>query len=93
MQPTNNQAEADALKLIQELEVVKDELFRQNEELKMALANAETATALYDFAPSGYFTLDSEGNISELNLSGALMLGKQRSQLFNANFKFFISRV
>jgi len=91
MQPTNNQAEADALKLIQELEVVKDELFRQNEELKMALANAETATALYDFAPSGYFTLDSEGNISELNLSGALMLGKQRSQLFNANFKFFIS--
>ena len=93
MKPEENRSfEADSLKLVQEIEVVKDELFRQNEELRLALAKAETATALYDFAPSGYFTLDSEGNICELNLSGVIMLGKQRPQLINGNFRFFISK-
>ena len=92
MKPTkNNSAEAVALKLLHELDVYKEELHVQNQELVQAVVNAETATSLYDFAPSGYFTLDRGANICELNLSGAGMLGRERSKLINSNFRFFIS--
>jgi len=46
---------------------------------------------LYDFAPMGYFTLDPEGNICELNFTGAEMLRDKRFSLVNSNFKLFIS--
>ena len=92
MKPVKNKStEVDSLKLLHELEVYKEELHVQNQELVQAVVNAETATALYDFAPSGYFTLGLEANICELNLSGAGMLGKERSKLINSNFKVFIS--
>jgi len=48
-------------------------------------------TELYDFAPTGYFTLSKEGKIIELNLAGAKKLGKERSHLKNSQFGFFIS--
>ena len=48
-------------------------------------------TELYDFAPSGYFTLSKEGEIMELNLNGASKLGKERSHLKNNRFGFFVS--
>ena len=67
----------------------------QNEELREANETAETAlkkyTMLYDFAPMGYFTLDNDGSISELNFTGAEMLGDKRFSLVNSNFKLFIS--
>jgi len=67
----------------------------QNEELVLAKEQAEIATEkyteLYDFAPSGYFTLSKEGEILELNLSGAKMMGKERSRLINNHFGFFVS--
>ncbi|OFX56251.1 MAG: hypothetical protein A2046_06250 [Bacteroidetes bacterium GWA2_30_7] len=47
---------------------------------------------LYDFAPSGYFTISKVGEIIELNLSGANMLGIERSLLKNRRFDFFISK-
>jgi PAS domain S-box-containing protein len=46
---------------------------------------------LYDFAPSGYFTLSVKGEIIELNISGARMLGKDRQHLKNNLFGFFVS--
>ncbi|MDA3865585.1 MAG: PAS domain S-box protein, partial [Salinivirgaceae bacterium] len=82
-------------KLIHELEVHQIELELQNEELIQAQVQATIAAEkyidLYDFAPSGYFTLSAEGEILELNLSGAKMLGKVRSQLINRMFHLFIS--
>ena len=39
----------------------------------------------------GYFTLDPDGNISELNFTGAEILGDKRFSLVNSNFKLFIS--
>ena len=67
----------------------------QNEELLQANETAETAlkkyTMLYDFAPMGYFTLDSDGSICELNFTGAEMLGDKRFSLVNSNFKLFVS--
>ncbi|NVO09174.1 MAG: PAS domain-containing sensor histidine kinase [Bacteroidales bacterium] len=88
-------SEADVLKLIHELEVHQIELEMQNDELALAKNEAEIATAkyleLYDFAPAGYFTLSKDGKIIEVNLSGAAMLKKVRSQLINSQFGFFIS--
>ena len=88
-------SEADTMKLIHELEVYQIELEMQNEELKIASAKAETATekytAIYDFAFTGYFTLDSYGNICELNHSGARMLGRERSTLIKNNFTQFVT--
>jgi len=88
-------SEAETLKLIQEFEVYKVELERQNEELKLAKKQSEDDLQkykeLYDFAPSGYFTLSKEGVIIELNPSGANMLGKESSRLRNSRFGFFVS--
>jgi PAS domain-containing protein len=87
--------ETDAIKLLHELQVHQIELEMQNEELIHANETAETAlkkyTMLYDFAPMGYFTLDPDGNICELNFTGAEMLGDKRFSLLNSNFKLFIA--
>ncbi len=50
----------------------------------------EKYTELYDFSPTGYFTLDQEGFICELNLSGALLIGKERSALVGKCFADFV---
>ena len=75
------QSEADTLKLMHELEVHQIELEMQNDELQRAKEKAENIaekyTNLYDFAPAGYFTIDKDLRICELNLSGAKMLGKE----------------
>jgi PAS domain-containing protein len=88
-------SEIDTLKLLYELEVHQIELKIQNEELQQAKEKAETLAEkysnLYDFAPAGYFTLNNDCQICELNLSGAKMLGKERSKLINYKFNQFIT--
>jgi len=87
--------EADAKKLMHELQVHQIELELQNEELRQAYEIAETAlkkyTMLYDLAPIGSFTLNSDGSICELNFTGADMLDEKRFSLLNSNFKLYIS--
>lgn len=87
--------ETDVAKLMHELQVHQIELEMQNDELRQAYETAETAlkkfTMLYDLAPMGYFTLDADGQISELNFTGADMLGAKRFSLINSNFKLFVS--
>jgi two-component system, cell cycle sensor histidine kinase and response regulator CckA len=88
--------EINTLKLLHELEVHQIELELQNEELVLAKEQAiamasEKYAELYNFAPSGYFTLSKEGEIIELNQSGAEMLGKERLRLKKSLFGFFIS--
>lgn len=89
-------SESDALKLIHELQVYRIELELQNEELTLAKEKAadlaaEKYSELYDFSPSGYYTLCRDGKIIKLNLSGASMLGKERSRLINNLFSFYVS--
>lgn len=89
-------SKGDALKLIHELQVYQEELRMQNEELalakKQAVENAASKYAqLYDFAPSGYFTLNRNSEILMLNLTGALMLGKERSFLLSTFFNSYVS--
>jgi len=87
--------EADVKKLLHELQVHQIELEMQNEELIKANETAEAAlrkyTLLYDFAPMGYFTLESDGSIDELNFTGAEMLGDKRISLVGSNFKLFVA--
>ncbi|MGE5400930.1 MAG: sensor histidine kinase [Ignavibacteriales bacterium] len=88
-------SEAGILKLLHELQVHQVELEMMNEELRLARdkaeINAEKFLELYDFAPSGYLTLQSDGIIRELNFSSAKILGMERSILIGRNFKVFIS--
>lgn len=88
-------SETDSLKLIHELEVYQVELEMQNDELMKSRDEVRTAndkfTSLYDFAHTGYFTIDCNGKICKLNLSGATMLGKERSRISNRNFRQFVT--
>ena len=88
-------AETDLKKLLHELQVHQIELEMQNEELHQAYETAEIAlkkyTMLYDFAPMGYFTLDSDGSICDLNFTAAEILKEKRYSLVNSNFKLFVS--
>jgi PAS domain S-box-containing protein len=85
----------DTNKLIQELELHQIELGMQNEELILANEKSEAAsrkyTARYDFAPMGYFTIENDGKISELNVSGAELLNHEQKGLLKSNFKLFIT--
>ncbi len=80
----------DVLSLVQELQVHQIELEMQNEELRQAQENVAEArdryADLYDFAPVGYFSLDRKGTIREVNLTGAGLLGLERSRLVNQPF-------
>jgi len=88
-------SEAKTLKLYHELEVHQIELEIQNEELAVAKEQADIVaqkyTELYNYAPSGYFTLSKEGEIIELNLCGANMLCKEIQRLKSSRFGFFVS--
>ncbi len=85
----------DMKRLIHELEVHQIELDMQNDELRKAQAEIELSRAkyvdLYDFAPVGYFTLTATGRIEEINLTGAKLLGVERTNLVNRDFRRFIA--
>lgn len=91
-EPTASRASGDARRLIHELEVHQVELELQNEELRRARVELEAAyNELYDYAPVGYFTLDELGAIQKLNLTGADMLGRERSCLMGKRLSDFVA--
>ena len=85
----------DAQKLVHELEVHQIELEMQNEALRQAeatlIASREKYADLYDFAPVGYFTFNHRGLITEVNLTGASLLGVERDQLRSKPFSLFVA--
>jgi len=94
--PGYSLSEVEILKLIHEIEVHQIELELQNEELKLAKDRAielasEKYAKLYDFAPSGYFTLSQEGEIIDLNIAASKILGKERVGLIKSRLGFFVS--
>lgn len=81
--------------IVQDLQIHQIELELQNEELTLARNEAEAEREryldLYDFAPVGYFALDVNGTIRQVNVAGARLLGLARSQLLNRDFGHFAS--
>ncbi len=84
----------DIERLVHELQVHQIELEMQNDELRKAQEEIEESRRkyvdLYDFAPVGYFTLDKNAGIIEANLTGANLLGFERTRLFKSLFIHFI---
>ena len=91
----NPRTAEDATRLVHELQVHQIELEMQNEELQQAHAKADALLAqytdLYDFSPTGYLTLDRQGAIQQVNLTGARLLGVERSRLPNRRFSLFVA--
>ena len=87
--------DAETQKLLHELQVHQIELEMQNAELLEARdqmeAMVEKYTDLYDFAPVGYFSIDEQGLICEVNLTGAALLGVERSRLIGRRLQYFLS--
>lgn len=81
--PISSTASREAL--AHELQVHRVELEQQNEELQRTQSDLAAAhdryRDLYDFAPVGYCTLDAQGCISKINLTGAGLLGQPRAAL------------
>ena len=91
----SQRTEAGPQRLLHELQVHQVELEMQNAELLEARdrmeALLEKYTDLYDFAPVGYFSLDESGRITEVNLTGAALLGVERSRLINRSLTRFVA--
>jgi PAS domain S-box-containing protein len=89
------QSALDTERFVHELQVHQIELEMQNEELRQMSARAGALTArytdLYEFAPTGYLTLDPEGVIRQVNLAGARLLGVGRSQLVKRRLGLFVA--
>jgi PAS domain S-box-containing protein len=85
----------DALALVHELQVHQIELEMQNEALKLAKLETEDVLTkysdLYDFAPMGLFSFDVQGQIQEINLAGAKLLGMERRNLMARRFQQFVA--
>jgi len=88
------QNDVDLKRLVHELQVHQIELEMQNEELQRARNEAEVwlarFTQLYDFAPVGYFSIQRNGAINQVNLTGTRLLGMDRTWLVGRQFGRFV---
>ena len=88
-------SEQSKQELIHEFEITQLELEMQNEELQLSKSIsqdvAERYSDLFNFSSSGYLILSKEGEIIDLNHSGARLLGKDRFKLKNSHFGLFVS--
>ncbi len=79
---------------LHELGVHQIELEMQNEELRRAQLELDTAREryfdLYDKAPVGYLTVTEEGLILEANFTASAMLGVSKSEVVKSPFSRFI---
>src|SRR4051812_35589937 len=82
-------------RVVHDLELHTLELDQQNEELRRATDSLEASVAqyfeLYDHAPIGYFTLDTEGTIRRVNVPGAALLGLERADLLHHSLRMFVA--
>ena len=93
--PAEAIAEVDVRALLHELQVHQIELEMQNEELLRAQTAVQQVSDkyhdLFDFAPVGYFRLDERGEILEVNLAGAAILGHYRSAALGQRLGQFVA--
>jgi PAS domain S-box-containing protein len=77
------------------LRVHEEELRAQNEDLITAQQEISRSQRkyrdLFDFAPVGYFLLDTNGAILEANLTGAGMIGRHRDAIGGKPFFLYVT--
>jgi PAS domain S-box-containing protein len=81
--------------LLHELQVHQIELEMQNEALRQTQRALEESRDryfdLYDFAPIGYLSLNLQGLIAEINMTGAFQLDEQRADLLGRRCASFVA--
>lgn len=89
-----NLSQMDVLSLIHELEVHQVELQLQNEELRQARQEVDESRRayeeLYDYAPTGYVSLNPKGVVVSANRMALELLGLSKQQLMGFGFSLFI---
>ncbi|CAM3630064.1 ATP-binding protein [Mucilaginibacter galii] len=87
--------EKDVNTLFQELQVHQIELEMQNDELRIANEELEMQqmkfSGIYDLAPIGYFILDKNGYIEEVNTAGLNLIDAGRGSIKQKRLKHFIA--
>jgi PAS domain S-box-containing protein len=85
----------DALALLHELQVHQVEVELQDEELRRSRVELEASlnrhVQLFDYAPVGYLTVDSDAVLRELNRMGAILLGVERDFLRGRSLEAFLT--
>lgn len=100
MNQTELEASKEAVRQIaeqrEELKTQQKTLRVRNEELQNAQIELESSrnrySDLYNFAPVGYFVLDKEGLILDINFTGAALLGVAQLRIIGKHFSNYINR-
>jgi diguanylate cyclase (GGDEF)-like protein/PAS domain S-box-containing protein len=81
---------------LHELQVLQIEREMQNEALQEAQVAMEASrdrfADFYEFSPVAYLTLSDKGLITDINLTGASLLGVERRNLLKRRFSQFVAR-
>ena len=81
--------------LVHELQTYQIELEMQNEELQKSWKDLEDAKLkyydLFEFAPVGYYSLNEKEIIKDVNITGADLLGFEKSEIINSAFIRFMN--
>lgn len=93
--PDTKQMPIHAGKLLHELRVQQIEFQIQNDQMRQVQAELEKSRDIFinffNFAPVGYITLNKEGMINEINLTGAMLLGVELGKIVYHRFDFYIA--
>ncbi len=86
---------ADCLKMLHEFQIHQIELELQHEQNTANLHEMEADLTrykqLYEFAPVGYLSINSEGRITGSNLAGAALLGIDSQELDGESLETFLA--
>src|ERR1044072_4167494 len=81
---TRSEPKRDRAARLHDVHVYEEELLAQNVELRRTQSaledSRERLSELYDFAPNGYLTLDLDGVVTQINLTGTMMFGQMRQK-------------
>jgi PAS domain S-box-containing protein len=87
--------EIEMERLLEELQLHQTELEMQNDELRLANEKLEMQqlkyTGVYDLAPIGFYVLDKEGLVTDVNNVGVELLNVRKSFLVKQKLQAFIA--